>query len=169
MFFWIQTFLFKEIHFKMSSVKWHPFCLGLDVLKDEIPFSPISNKTAAITSSNILATQWYGNYKILGSFANGYAVQSGELPCLPDVLHFSLIVISQDRTIENTPEPQRIWAMATSFLLTRNVRSIRMTLHNKTGGRLSSRWFLLPYSILAFLNYRAKSEVPFCTSFDFFL
>ena len=30
----IQTFSFKEIHFKMSSGKWRPFCLGLNVLND---------------------------------------------------------------------------------------------------------------------------------------
>ena len=28
----IQTFSFKKIHFKMSSGKWQPFCLGLNVL-----------------------------------------------------------------------------------------------------------------------------------------
>ena len=28
----IHTFSFKKIHLKMSSVKWHPFCLGLNVL-----------------------------------------------------------------------------------------------------------------------------------------
>ena len=28
----IQTFSFKKIHFKMSSGKWGPFCLGLNVL-----------------------------------------------------------------------------------------------------------------------------------------
>ena len=29
----IHTFSFKEMHLKMSSVKWRPFCLGLNVLK----------------------------------------------------------------------------------------------------------------------------------------
>ena len=29
----IQTFSFKEMHLKMSSAKWRPFCLGLNVLK----------------------------------------------------------------------------------------------------------------------------------------
>ena len=29
----IQTFSFKKIHLKMSSAKWCPFCLGLNVLK----------------------------------------------------------------------------------------------------------------------------------------
>ena len=29
----IQTFLFKSMHLKMSSVKLQPFCLGLNVLK----------------------------------------------------------------------------------------------------------------------------------------
>ena len=28
----IHTFSFKEMHFKMSSGKWRPFCLGLNVL-----------------------------------------------------------------------------------------------------------------------------------------
>ena len=28
----IQTFSFKKMHLKMSSVKWRPFCLGLNVL-----------------------------------------------------------------------------------------------------------------------------------------
>ena len=59
--------------------------------------------------------------KYVSSFSNGYAVQSGELPFLPDVLHFSLILTSQDRTIENTLEPQRIWAIETILLLTPNV------------------------------------------------
>ena len=29
----IQTFSFKKMHLKMSSVKWRPFCLGLNVLR----------------------------------------------------------------------------------------------------------------------------------------
>ena len=29
----IQTFSFNKIHLKMSSAKWCPFCLGLNVLK----------------------------------------------------------------------------------------------------------------------------------------
>ena len=29
----IQTFSFKKKHLKMSSPKWRPFCLGLNVLK----------------------------------------------------------------------------------------------------------------------------------------
>ena len=28
----IQTFAFSKMHFKMSSAKWRPFCLGLNVL-----------------------------------------------------------------------------------------------------------------------------------------
>ena len=30
----IHIFSFKKIHFKMSSGKWRPFCLGLNVLSD---------------------------------------------------------------------------------------------------------------------------------------
>ena len=29
----IHTFSFKEMHLKMSSGKWQPFCLGLNVLR----------------------------------------------------------------------------------------------------------------------------------------
>ena len=29
---WIQTFSFKKMHMKMSSAKWCPICLGLNVL-----------------------------------------------------------------------------------------------------------------------------------------
>ena len=30
----IRAFSFKKMHLKMSSAKWRPFCLGLNVLKD---------------------------------------------------------------------------------------------------------------------------------------
>ena len=30
----IQTFSLNKVHLKMSSAKWHPFCLGLNVLND---------------------------------------------------------------------------------------------------------------------------------------
>ena len=32
----IQTFSFKKMYLKMSSAKWRPFCLGLNVLTDSI-------------------------------------------------------------------------------------------------------------------------------------
>ena len=32
----IQTFSYKKMHLKMSSVKWRPLCLGLNVLKTYI-------------------------------------------------------------------------------------------------------------------------------------
>ena len=33
----IQTFPFKKMHLKMSSAKWRPFCLGLNVLSKIAP------------------------------------------------------------------------------------------------------------------------------------
>ena len=33
----IYTFSFKKMHLKMSSGKWRPFCLGLNVLKERHP------------------------------------------------------------------------------------------------------------------------------------
>ena len=35
----IQTFSLKKIHLKMSSAKWRPFCLGLNVLSNGLAFS----------------------------------------------------------------------------------------------------------------------------------
>ena len=32
----IQTFSFKKMHLNMSSAKWRPFCLGLNVLKTNL-------------------------------------------------------------------------------------------------------------------------------------
>ena len=39
----IHTFSFKKIHFKMSSAKWRPFCLGLNVLSFENEFKHRKN------------------------------------------------------------------------------------------------------------------------------
>ena len=33
----IQTFSFKKMHLNMSSAKWWPFCLGLNVLREIMP------------------------------------------------------------------------------------------------------------------------------------
>ena len=40
----IQTFSLKKMHFKMSSAKWRPFCLGLNVLTPSlIGWAPTQN------------------------------------------------------------------------------------------------------------------------------
>ena len=41
----ILTFSFKKMHLKVSSAKWWPFCLGLNVLRE-----PLSNHRNAICS-----------------------------------------------------------------------------------------------------------------------
>ena len=38
----VHTFSFKQIHLKMSSGKWKPFCLGLNVLTCSLRFIPVS-------------------------------------------------------------------------------------------------------------------------------
>ena len=38
-FYEIHTFSFKKIHLKMSSGKWRPFCLGLNVLMTHVQIS----------------------------------------------------------------------------------------------------------------------------------
>ena len=32
----LQQFSFRKVHLKMSSTKWQPFCLGLDVLRSTV-------------------------------------------------------------------------------------------------------------------------------------
>ena len=49
----IQTFSFKKMHLNMSSAKWRPFCLGLNVLTNavtNVEYAPDkSNKSHPIT------------------------------------------------------------------------------------------------------------------------
>ena len=47
--FGIQTFSFKNMHLKMSSAKWRPFCLGLNVL---ISTADITTKQANTVCGN---------------------------------------------------------------------------------------------------------------------
>ena len=52
----IQTFSFAKMHLKMSSAKWHPFCLGLNVLIAKETFNKImSNFTVSTPSADDLA------------------------------------------------------------------------------------------------------------------
>ena len=42
----IQTFSIKKMHLKMSSAKWRPFCLGLNVLRSgNFEYSVIHNSS----------------------------------------------------------------------------------------------------------------------------
>ena len=41
----IQTFSVKKIYLKMSSAKWRPFCLGLNVLRSTFSWCPQLNAT----------------------------------------------------------------------------------------------------------------------------
>ena len=52
----IQTFSFKKMHLKLSSAKWRPFCLGLNVLtKSSLLHSPLG----IIGSVNGLSPFWW--------------------------------------------------------------------------------------------------------------
>ena len=52
--FEIQTFSFKKIHWKMSSEKWQPFCLGPNVLKMGYPWM----KSTVLSSKELQLTDW---------------------------------------------------------------------------------------------------------------
>ena len=64
----IQTFSFKKMHLKMSSGKWQPFCLGLNVLTG-LWYERISNilyirrtKNVQLSCSQAAATGDFINY-----------------------------------------------------------------------------------------------------------
>ena len=49
---WIKTFSFTKMHLKMSSAKWCPFCLGLNVLKANPTQMPLHNSQSFETHQN---------------------------------------------------------------------------------------------------------------------
>ena len=60
----IQTFSFKKMHLKMSSAKWRPFCLGLNVLIFTEKIGQIIQNTVQRTVTRALpgprnATEYY--------------------------------------------------------------------------------------------------------------
>ena len=61
----IQTFAFKKMHLKMSSAKWRPFCLGLNVLKSH----PHPQGT---TSWQLKAFKCFVRGKPFGTKSNSY-------------------------------------------------------------------------------------------------
>ena len=70
----IQTFSFKKMHLKMSSAKWRPFCLGLNVLKQR-PHRFISSSNFFIISSfSMFSTM---NYIVLWITSTEAAVPRG--------------------------------------------------------------------------------------------
>ena len=52
--FGIQTFSFNKMHLKMSSAKWRPFCLGLNVLNIQLPTLALQHNTAKFEVASIL-------------------------------------------------------------------------------------------------------------------
>ena len=65
----IQTFLLNKIYLKMSSAKWHPFCLGLHV------FNIISS--SHVMRKHYFLSQW-GSLKPITIF--GHSSQLTDLP-----------------------------------------------------------------------------------------
>ena len=55
----IITFAFKKMHLKVSSAKWRPFCLGLNMLKGNLHISP--DFFCGITFSRLIKAMWSKN------------------------------------------------------------------------------------------------------------
>ena len=59
----IYTFSFKKIHLKMSSGKWRPFCLGLNVLRQTLLFlknvDMVCYGRCVVSGAITLTSQWH--------------------------------------------------------------------------------------------------------------
>ena len=53
----IHTFSFKKMHLKLSSVKWRPFCLGLNVLNIVVTVNGSHHWARALTYSTMIYIQ----------------------------------------------------------------------------------------------------------------
>ena len=61
----IQIFSFKKMHLKVSSTKWRPFCLGLNVLKQNHgPSNPHSSFLLNWCKYEIEISYWHSSYDI---------------------------------------------------------------------------------------------------------
>ena len=56
----IQTFRFKKIHVKMSSAKWRPTCLGLNVLKNIHIYDAVSEVSLSLLPQKVnIQSTWF--------------------------------------------------------------------------------------------------------------
>ena len=98
----IDKFSFKKIHFKMSSGKWRPFCLGLNVLSFAVPlFQPPAAmarsdqemiekllsgsccyRFSILTVTNLLRARLWSNYHFNKTWAIGNWV-GNHISCNP--------------------------------------------------------------------------------------
>ena len=58
----IHTFSFKKIHLKMSSGKWRPFCLGLNVLRQWLGTALLAPKLAFLSVVLIIVIETWKFY-----------------------------------------------------------------------------------------------------------
>ena len=63
----IQTFSYMKMHLKMSSVKWRPFCLGLNVLTngDQSKMADILQAKNELSFIQVKAWCWLGNKSLV--------------------------------------------------------------------------------------------------------
>ena len=82
----IRTFSFKKMHLNMSSAKWRPFCLGLNVLKER-PFYSIqffkSEQSESKNSLPSVSISYWCHISVL-SHMNQWPMSSG--PAMPAII-----------------------------------------------------------------------------------
>ena len=83
----IYKFSFKKMHLKMSSGKWRPICLGLNVLKTGLNLVIILPTGAAMTSTSIVLTSKSmttssdrNNFRVTGPLCAGKSPVPFEFP-----------------------------------------------------------------------------------------
>ena len=94
----IYAFSFKKMHLKMSSGKWRPFCLGLNVLITFLKFS-INGLTISCLSVSSIKCQHHVGYcfGIIGLILTVYILRPDLIPAIL-VKHSSEIVQMQPPT-----------------------------------------------------------------------
>ena len=80
----IHTFSFKKMHLKMSSVKWRPFCLGLNVLSNSSLLSHQSNQMSTLEYVFLISVL-AGVHRFASTVAKR-PLKLGDWNCSPDFL-----------------------------------------------------------------------------------
>ena len=75
----IQTFSFKKMHLKMSSAKWCPFCLGLNVLNYSYHGS-IRKWNFAMREKSLTFRRLHRRYISRSKVSNSYSKQKYSFP-----------------------------------------------------------------------------------------
>ena len=70
----IQTFSFKKMHLKMSSAKWRPFCLGLNVITHTYIWQVSPQLSCGDTCHMWVWFIWFNEYLYKGRYVHNWEI-----------------------------------------------------------------------------------------------